>query len=80
MALVQEIEVATTLTPKIAMSLEGEPSPIKRAIVEYLKPTFTIHSSYLGDYVYAPHGTTEGSWIIPFFVVGFVAWSLLRKL
>lgn len=75
-ALVNEIEIATTLTPNLVVSMEGEESPIKQAIIEYLKPTFKVSSSLLGDYTYAPYGTTEGSWIIPLMLVGFV-WLLL---
>lgn len=73
MAIIREIDVATSLTPKFTVSTEREVSPIKRAFVEWLKPTFTVKSDYVGDYTYAPYGKTEGSWIIPLFL-GLLIW------
>lgn len=76
-SLIKEVKFATALTPELVISMEGDPSPTKQAIIEYLKPTFHVRSE-LGDYLYAPYGQTEGSWIIPLLLVGAV-WALMGR-
>ena len=77
MAIIQEVEIATTLTPQITVSTEKEMSPLNQALIEYLKPTFDIKTS-VGDYRYAPYGVTGGSWIIPLLLLGLI-WAALRR-
>lgn len=77
MALVKEVDVATTLTPKFTVSLEKEQSPVTQALIEYLKPTFLIRSEF-GDYTYAPYGESQGSWIIPV-LLGVLLLAAFRK-
>ncbi len=78
MAVVREVDVATTLTPKFTVSLEKEQSPITKALIEFLKPTFVIRSQ-VGDYTYAPYGETEGSWIIPLLFLGLIWLAFGRR-
>ena len=78
MAIIRQVDVATTVTPKFTVSLEKEATPFARAFAQYLKPTFTIRSEYAGDHVYAPYGETQGSWIIPLLLLGLI-WGALRK-
>lgn len=74
-AFIREIGVATTLSPPVIISTEREPSPIDKALIEFLKPTFIVRSE-VGDYVYAPYGESEGSWLIPFLLLGFTVWCI----
>lgn len=76
MALVKQIDIATTLTPQFTVSVEGDPSPVKQALIEYLQPTFTIRSDIVGDYTYAPYGKTEGSWLIPLLLLGLIVLAI----
>lgn len=78
MAVVREVDVATTLTPKFTVSLEKEQSPLTKALIEFLKPTFVIRSQ-VGDYTYAPYGESEGSWIIPVVLFGLVVMAFRGK-
>jgi len=77
-AIVKEIDVATTATPKFTVSLEKGQSPLERAVLEALKPTFLIRTDFFGDYLYAPYGETGGSWIIPL-ILGLLIWMALRR-
>ncbi|NVM23397.1 MAG: hypothetical protein HWN68_16630 [Desulfobacterales bacterium] len=77
MAIIKGVDIATEATPKFTVSLEGEPSPVKQAIIEYLKPTFNIHTDY-GDYPYAPYGESKGSLIIPL-LLGLLIWAAIGR-
>ena len=77
MAIVKGVDVATEATPKFTVSLEGEPSPVKQAIIEYLKPTFDIHTDF-GDYRHAPYGESKGSLIIPL-LLGLLIWAAVMR-
>ena len=79
MAIISELDVATTMTPKFTVSFEKKQSPLTESILEILKPTFLIRSDF-GEYTYAPYGESKGTWLFPLLLLGLLAIVIKRKL
>jgi len=59
MALVNDITLTTTLNEPVSLMQTQETGGYGKLIAEWLKPTFTIHTEYLGTHDVALWGKAE---------------------